>query len=99
MINLYRSFVIAMSLMLLTFCALPQTLYGETRKKAEAEKETPWVEKITFKKLKNKIEQSEAEVTLVHVWATWCPPCVEEFPAIVKIAKRKIARKITCICI
>lgn len=28
-----------------------------------------------------------ARTTLLHFWATWCPPCVTEIPALVRLAE------------
>jgi thiol-disulfide isomerase/thioredoxin len=33
------------------------------------------------------IRQSDAKVVLVNMWATWCAPCREEFPDIVRLHK------------
>lgn len=43
------------------------------------------LEKITSQDLQNLIQNSNAPVKLVNLWATWCGPCVEEFPALTKI--------------
>ena len=34
--------------------------------------------------LKN-VKEADARVVLVNVWATWCPPCVEEFPDLMAV--------------
>lgn len=40
---------------------------------------------ISAKTLENLIKQREGRVLFLNVWATWCKPCVEEFPEIVRL--------------
>lgn len=35
--------------------------------------------------LKNKIKNRNGKILFINFWATWCEPCVEEFPDLVKI--------------
>ena len=34
------------------------------------------------------LTQEKGHLTIVHLWATWCPPCVEEIPALSKFWDR-----------
>jgi len=37
--------------------------------------------------LQHLLKQSRGKVVLLNFWATWCEPCVEEFSALMKIAR------------
>ncbi len=41
----------------------------------------------TPEEMKAIIEANKGSVILVNFWATWCPPCVKEFPDILKLNK------------
>ncbi len=34
---------------------------------------------------------AEAKLTMVNIWATWCPPCIAEIPHIGELAKKEFA--------
>jgi thiol-disulfide isomerase/thioredoxin len=44
------------------------------------------VEIVSIKDLRKIIENRIGKPLLINVWATWCAPCREEFPDLVKIA-------------
>ncbi len=46
---------------------------------------------VTAEQLLGRVREPGARATLVNVWATWCGPCREEFPAIVSLAERRRA--------
>src|SRR5204863_5354086 len=47
----------------------------------------PRVEPATSGRVLEAVRASRAPVTMVNVWATWCPPCREEFPDLVRFER------------
>ena len=37
--------------------------------------------------LLKRVRAGDAKLTVVNVWATWCEPCKEEFPELLRVAK------------
>lgn len=87
-------------LLILSLFALPFDASAQAKKKVVAKKTAakktiatpsqnlPKVTQIDEIALKNllKREGENAKPLLINFWATWCAPCVEEFPDLVKIA-------------
>ena len=48
----------------------------------------PTLKKVTHSDALSVVKQSGARLTVVNFWATWCVPCVEEFPSFVKLDER-----------
>ena len=46
------------------------------------------IRKLTPKMLDKLIRNRNGKVLLINVWATWCMPCREEFPDLVKLAEK-----------
>ncbi|NOT33236.1 MAG: TlpA family protein disulfide reductase [Candidatus Eisenbacteria bacterium] len=53
---------------------------------AAADSIGPALERVTAAELRARARAAGGRATLVNLWATWCAPCREEFPDIVRLA-------------
>ncbi len=51
-------------------------------------KTTTEVKIINVSDLKLILEEGKGSAILINVWATWCEPCREEFPDLVKLSNK-----------
>jgi thiol-disulfide isomerase/thioredoxin len=77
------------SFALLTTAAavLPLAAAPESAAKGESASK-PDVQMVDAAGLKKAIAAQKGKVVLVNLWATWCAPCVEEFPDLVKLDEK-----------
>src|SRR6185295_13984935 len=75
---------VALCILLLGFAAPAQRKKGRYTK---PEKPLPVVSAIDTEALKGLIKQQRERPLLVNFWATFCDPCRDEFPDLVKIDK------------
>ncbi|MFI5236422.1 MAG: redoxin domain-containing protein [Ignavibacteriales bacterium] len=47
---------------------------------------TPQVKVIKTEELKKLIRENNDQPLLINIWATWCVPCREEFPELVRLS-------------
>ena len=53
------------------------------------------VEKVTVEELQARVAGSEAAITVVNFWATWCAPCIEEMPYFMQLGKELADQRVT----
>ena len=59
--------------------------YGQTNQQIRGNVE---VYEITIDELNDIIKSREGKVLLINIWATWCVPCKEEFPDLIKFSEK-----------
>jgi thiol-disulfide isomerase/thioredoxin len=76
----YAVFVIGLSILLSSFAAPAQSRLNRAAK-PPAESIRP----IDANELKTLLKRSSSHPLLINFWATWCDPCRDEFPDLVRI--------------
>ncbi len=88
--------------LLLSVTALTQSRDFQTARKPRSQRavlKPPPVRVITADELAPLFKRTSDRPLLVNYWATWCDPCREEFPDLVKIDKDYRARGLDTIAI
>jgi thiol-disulfide isomerase/thioredoxin len=74
-----------LSVLLSSFAAPAQKTKNRTAKPKVPAVPAPVVTAIDTEKLVTLLKRQSAKPLLVNFWATWCDPCRDEFPELVKI--------------
>jgi thiol-disulfide isomerase/thioredoxin len=86
-------FVLYQLAALLTFGC---TFQAQARPAVKASAPAPQVDKlriagpavfVTLQDIRTRIRASQQKIVLLHMWATWCPPCMQEMPVMVDLAR------------
>lgn len=52
---------------------------------------------INAASLETFLETKRGKIVVLDYWATWCPPCVQEFPGLVQLSKEYSTTELCCI--
>jgi thiol-disulfide isomerase/thioredoxin len=81
------SVVVIVSILLLTFSAAAQSKTAHKPRGTRAVKSPAPVRAVNAEEMQALLKRDGKRPLLVNYWATWCDPCRDEFPDLVKIDK------------
>lgn len=64
-------------------------LTGENTPQKNSAGNAPGFSYTTLDNKKGKLSQHKDRIVVLHFWATWCAPCLVEFPTLIDLAKNK----------
>lgn len=71
-----------------------------TSKKAVAEKsQAPEISVISLDNQQQTLSGLKGKVVLLNFWATWCPPCREEIPSMMKLNSFMAGKPFQMVCV
>src|SRR6185503_1294920 len=85
-----RTIVIALAVLLIAGGSLFTTAPAMAQRKARGKSRkttmpAPKAEAINAEQMQSLLKRDGSKPLLVNYWATWCDPCRDEFPELVKI--------------
>ena len=92
-------FVLSAIYFLLFGCQSGDTHSGSSQKSATVANLSSEVKLLDEEQLSKLIEQRDGRILLINVWATWCIPCREEFPDLVKLMENYKDRNVDMVAI
>ncbi|CAN5304651.1 hypothetical protein BH11PLA2_BH11PLA2_39090 [soil metagenome] len=52
---------------------------------------------VTYAGLERAIADEKGKVVLIDLWATWCAPCMKEFPHLVELHEKYASKGLVCV--
>lgn len=72
---------------------------GGTTGKAAENKPAPSVNLLSMSDQAVTLESLKGKVVILNFWATWCPPCREEIPSMIKLNKMMEGKPFAMLCV
>ena len=95
----FGSVVVIVSILLLTFSAAAQSKTAHKPRSTRAVQSSAPVRAVNAEEMQALLKRDGKRPLLVNYWATWCDPCRDEFPDLVKIDRDYRAKGLDFIAI